>query len=74
MKIDKIKRENNTVIYTSSTTEYYKWIKHNPIKFIERYCVIKLKWYQKIMLLFTHHKTKRKQNEVEKVIRKYMGY
>lgn len=55
-----MKREDHIVTYTSSANEYYKWIKHHPIKFVERYCGIRLKWYQKIALLFTHYKNKRK--------------
>lgn len=55
-----IMRKDHTVIYTSAN-EYYKWIKHNPIEFVERYSGIKLKWYEKIIL----------RNDIQKVIRKY---
>lgn len=67
----KTKREDNRIIYVSSANKYYKWIKHNPIKFVERYVGIKLKWYQKIILLFIHYKDKRKQNKIDRIINRY---
>lgn len=51
------------------TIEYYKWAKHNPIKFVER-CGISLKWYQKIMLFLSIRlKRKRKLSEFEKAMK-----
>lgn len=59
-----MEREDHVVTYTSSANEYYKWIKNHPIKFIEYIYGIKLKWHQKIRLLFIHYKNKRKERKI----------
>lgn len=64
-----MRREDHAVIYTSSSN---KWDKYNIIEFIEHYYGIKLKWYQKISLLFINFKNKRKHGDIEKVIRRYV--
>lgn len=67
-----IKKEEHIVTYVSSASEHYDWMKKHPIKSVERYFGIRLKWYQKILLLIVHCKEKIKKKRTEKIIGKFL--
>jgi hypothetical protein len=57
--------------------EFEKQINKHPVKFIEKYSGIKIKWYQKIYFFICYKivkwKKKRRKRSFDKIINRYMN-
>lgn len=59
-------------IDVTSKNDFYKQMLEHPVKSIEHFYNIKLKWHQKILVWMSHIKAKKKEKRYNKMLKEFM--